>query len=251
MPSLPSKRSAGESASIDQGRLGVWAGLASDPIADAVQEAICEGRLPAGTRLGEEELCRIFGVSRTLVRQALQRLGFAGLVTLRPNRSAFVASPTLDDTAAAYAARRLIEGDIIAEATRHCTANDIRTLRAHLRAQAEAEARGQRSQLLRLLGEFHLIIADIGGNAILGDFVRQLVPRTTLSLALFERRDLPSCALDEHRRLIDLMAKGDPKAAAQAMRRHLSSDFGRLAVKQTAEPVVNLAVALRMPEAAK
>ena len=153
MPSLPSKRSAGESASIDQGRLGVWAGLASDPIADAVQEAICEGRLPAGTRLGEEELCRIFGVSRTLVRQALQRLGFAGLVTLRPNRSAFVASPTLDDTAAAYAARRLIEGDIIAEATRHCTANDIRTLRAHLRAQAEAEARGQRSQLLRLLGE--------------------------------------------------------------------------------------------------
>ena len=82
MPSLPSKRSAGEAASIDQGRLGVWAGLASDPIADAVQEAICEGRLPAGTRLGEEELCRIFGVSRTLVRQALQRLGFAGLVTL-------------------------------------------------------------------------------------------------------------------------------------------------------------------------
>jgi len=189
-------------------------------------------------------------VSRTLVRQALQRLGFAGLVTLRPNRSAFVASPTLDDTASAYAARRLIEADIIAEATRHCTANDIRTLRQHLKAQADAQARGHRSEALRLLGEFHLIIAEIGGNAILGDFVRQLVPRTTLSLALFERRDLPSCALDEHRLLIDLMAKGDPKAAAQAMRRHLSSDFGRLAVRPEGEPVVNLAAALR-PGAAK
>ncbi|HTZ80944.1 MAG TPA: GntR family transcriptional regulator [Stellaceae bacterium] len=245
MPSLPRKRSAADAPVIEPGRLGVWAGLASDPIAEAVQEAICEGRLPAGTRLGEEELCRVFGVSRTLVRQALQRLGFAGLVILRPNRSAFVASPTLDDTASAYAARRLIEADVIAEATRHCTANDIRTLRQHLKAQADAKARGHRSELLRLLGEFHLIIAEIGGNAILGDFVRQLVPRTTLSLALFERRDLPFCALDEHRLLIDLMAKGDPKAAAQAMRRHLSSDLGRLAVRPDSEPTVNLAAALR------
>jgi len=102
--------------------------------------------------------------------------------------------------------------------------------------------------MLRLLGEFHLIIAGIGGNAILGDFVRQLVPRTTLSLALFERRDLPSCALDEHRLLIDLMAKGDAKAAAQDMRRHLSSDFGSLEVKTDGESVVDLAAALRLPE---
>jgi DNA-binding GntR family transcriptional regulator len=247
--SMPKRRGVASRSEAAPGRRGILAGPSSDPIADAVQDAIGEGRLPAGTRLGEEELCRIFGVSRTLVRQALQRLGFAGLVILRPNRSASVASPTLDDTASAYAARRLIEADIIAEATRHCTANDIRTLRSHLKAQAEAQARGQRSQMLRLLGEFHLIIAGIGGNAILGDFVRQLVPRTTLSLALFERRDLPSCALDEHRLLIDLMAKGDAKAAAQAMRRHLSSDFGRLAVKPDGEPVVDLAAALRIPEA--
>jgi DNA-binding GntR family transcriptional regulator len=95
------------------------------------------------------------------------------------------------------------------------------------------------------LGEFHLVIATIGGNPILADIVAQLVPRTTLSLALFERRDLPSCALDEHRLLIDLMAKGDAKAAARAMRRHLSSDSRRLAV-DTAEPTVDLAAALKI-----
>jgi DNA-binding GntR family transcriptional regulator len=182
------------------------------------------------------------------VRQALQRLNFAGLVTLRPNRGAFVAAPTLEETAAVYAARRLIEGEIIAEATRHCTANDIRRLRNHLKLQAEAESGGHRSALLRLLGEFHLVIATIGGNPILADIVAQLVPRTTLSLALFERRDLPSCALDEHRLLIDLMAKGDAKAAARAMRRHLSSDSRRLAVQDTAEPTVDLAAALKIVE---
>jgi DNA-binding GntR family transcriptional regulator len=246
--STPRPRVVAGRAEAALGRRGILAGPSSDPIADAVQDAIGEGRLPAGTRLGEEELCRIFGVSRTLVRQALQRLNFAGLVTLRPNRGAFVAAPTLEETAAVYAARRLIEGEIIAEATRHCTANDIRRLRNHLKLQAEAESGGHRSALLRLLGEFHLVIATIGGNPILADIVAQLVPRTTLSLALFERRDLPSCALDEHRLLIDLMAKGDAEAAARAMWRHLSSDSRRLAVQDTAEPTVDLAAALKIVE---
>src|SRR6266702_5768984 len=149
--STPRPRGVAGRAEAALGRRGILAGPSRDPIADAVQHAICEGRLPAGTRLGEEELCRIFGVSRTLVRQTLQRLSFAGLVSLRPNRGAFVAAPTLDDTAKAYAARRLIEADIIAEATRHCTANDIRGLSNPLKLQAEASAGGQRTALLRLL----------------------------------------------------------------------------------------------------
>jgi DNA-binding GntR family transcriptional regulator len=72
-----------------------------------------------------------------------------------------------------------------------------------------------------------------------------------LSLALFERRDLPSCALHEHRQLIDLMAKGDAKAAAQAMRRHLASDAGRFAARDAAEPTVDLAAALKVAELAE
>lgn len=246
MISTPKPRRAPAEPEAGPGRRGILAAPTSDPIADAVQDAIGEGRLPAGTRLGEEELSRYFGVSRTLVRQALQRLSFAGLVTLRPNRGAFVAEPTLEETAAVYAARRLIEAEIIAEATRHCTANDIRRLRNHLKLQVQAESKGQRSVLLRLLGEFHLVIAAMGGNAILAEIVAQLVPRTTLSLALFERRDLPSCAVDEHRLLIDLMAKGDAKAAAQAMRRHLCNDSGRLVARDVAGPAVDLAAALKV-----
>jgi hypothetical protein len=46
--------------------------------------------------------------------------------------------------------------------------------------------------------EFLRSDATMRGNPVLADIVAQLVPRTTLSLALFERRDLPSCALDEH-----------------------------------------------------
>ncbi|MDQ2803589.1 MAG: GntR family transcriptional regulator, partial [Pseudomonadota bacterium] len=107
----------------------------TDVLVKAVTAAIAAGRLPAGTKLGEEELGRLFGIGRTRVRQALQLLGFAGLIALEPNRGAFVASPSLAEAHAVYAARRLIEGEIVRDATRHCTANDIRRLRAHCAAQ--------------------------------------------------------------------------------------------------------------------
>jgi DNA-binding GntR family transcriptional regulator len=225
-------------------RPGLWAVPSSDPIADAVREAICAGRIPAGTKLGEEELSRIFGVSRTLVRQALQRLSFASLVTLRQNRGACVASPTLEEAEAVYAARRLVESEIIAEATRHCTANDIRRLRAHCRAQAAAAAGPDRSRFIELLGEFHLVIAEIGGNPVLGDFLTQLLHRTSLMQALYEMQEVPSCAIADHRALVDLMVRGDPKAAAQAMRRHLATNLGRLRVRRPPAAGVDLAAAL-------
>lgn len=100
-------------------RVGVWSGLGHDPIALAVTDAIAAGRLPAGSKLGEKELGRLFRCDRTRVRQALQHLAFAGLVRPEPNRGAFVASPTLEEAQALYAARRLIEAETVREAARH------------------------------------------------------------------------------------------------------------------------------------
>ena len=84
---------------------------------------------------------------------------------LEPNRGAFVASPSLAEAEAVYAARRLIEVEILREATRHCTANDVRRLRAH--CQAQEDARADQPRYIRLLSEFHMQIAEIGGNVVL------------------------------------------------------------------------------------
>jgi DNA-binding GntR family transcriptional regulator len=223
----------------------LWASPYSDPIAQAVARAVSDGRLPPGTKLGEDQLSRIFGVSRTLVRQALRQLGFTGVVDLLPNRGAFVARPTGDDIEHAYAARRLVEAEIVRDAARHCTAADIRSLRAHVVRQRAAEARRDRGETIRLLGEFHLLIAAMAGNPVLAGFVAQLLPRTSLMIALYDDRAVASCAVREHVALIDALAAGDAAACVRLMRGHLTTNEPRLQIDAAPVPELDLEAALQ------
>src|SRR5688572_18796968 len=83
-------------------------------IFERVLASIFEHRLPPGTKLGEEQLAAIFGVSRARIRRVLPRLAHEGVVTLEPNRGAFVARPTVADAREVFEARKLIEPGIVA-----------------------------------------------------------------------------------------------------------------------------------------
>ena len=80
-----------------------------DAITEQVLIAIWEHRLPPGTKLVEERLAEVFGVSRTKVRQALGRLAHDSVLTIYPNRGTFVSSPTIEEARHVFNARRLIE----------------------------------------------------------------------------------------------------------------------------------------------
>jgi len=69
----------------------------STAISQALSLAIHEHRIAPGTKLGEDELGEIYGVSRTVVRAALQSLSHIQLVEIRRNRGAFVARPSLKE----------------------------------------------------------------------------------------------------------------------------------------------------------
>ena len=72
-------------------------GTQDDIVYAHIFEAILEQRLAPGTKLSEEALGEIFGVSRTIIRRALSRLAHESVVLLRPNRGAVVASPTVEE----------------------------------------------------------------------------------------------------------------------------------------------------------
>jgi DNA-binding GntR family transcriptional regulator len=199
-----------------------------DHIAAAIAGLITHGRFRPGQKLSEHALAARLGVGRTLVREALRRLSAGGLVVLKRNRGAFVADPSLAEVSQAYAARRLIEGAIVADVCRHCTAHDIRLLRHHLERQVEARASGDRGRFVRLLTEFHMLIASLGENRVLEGFVQNLAAKTSLAVLLYDSGGPPTCGIEEHARLIDLFAAGDIEEATALMQRHLSDNQHRL-----------------------
>lgn len=210
------------------GHGGLFHGLASDDrVAHAIASLIVKERFRPGQKLSEAALGAKLGFGRTVIREALQRLAFAGIVSLQRNRGAFVADPSLIEVQHAYAARRLIEGEVVADVCRHCTAHDIRALRKHLDQQIAAQASGDRGRFVQLLTEFHSLLASLGENRLLESFVQQLAAKTSLAVLLYDGEP-PVCALEEHAALIDLLAAGDVDGAKDLMSRHLTGNQGRL-----------------------
>lgn len=198
-----------------------------DRVANGIASLIINERVRPGQKLSEAGLAAKLGVGRTRVREALRRVAAAGMVTLQRNRGAFVADPSLSEVQQAYAARRLIEGQIVDDVCRHCTAHDIRALRRHLERQVEAQASGDRGRFVQLLTEFHSLLASFGENRLLEAFVQQLAAKTSLAVLLYDGEP-PACAIEEHAALIDLLAAGRAEAAQELMNRHLTGHQERL-----------------------
>jgi DNA-binding GntR family transcriptional regulator len=225
------------------------AGAARTTIVNAVFEAIADGRLPPGTKLGEDEISGLFSVSRTITREALKELSFQGAVVLQPRRGAFVMQPSAQDAEDLYAARRIIEAAVIEDVAKHCTANDVRTLRGHVSRQRTASRTGDRRTFVFLLGDFHLQIARLGGNQVLLQILEGLIARTTLMTALHESTGR-TCVIDDHDRMIDLLASGKARECVTLMKNHLTTNEAMLRTVPTGSKRINLATALRPPRTA-
>jgi DNA-binding GntR family transcriptional regulator len=206
-----------------------------DTIHQRVLGAIVEHRLPPGTKLGEERLARVFGVSRTLIRQAIERLANDRIVTVVPNRGAFVSSPTVDEAREVFAARRVIEPELMRAAVRLATKSDIRRLREHVDRELAAHAAHDKRAIVRLTGEFHQLIAEIAGNRFLAKTLRDLETLTCLVIILYDAPNMPSCPHHEHSDLVDVMEARDEKRAVAQMLEHLRHVEASLNFEQAAD----------------
>jgi len=203
-------------------------GALDQPIYDALFDAAMHGRLKPGTRLREETLCTQFGVSRTVVRQALRRLAESQIVEIVPNKGATVAVPTPQDTRDVFYARRAIEGAIVRQVARQLSHRDVDRLRERMRAEHEALHAGDHARWVNLAGGFHLALAELAGNRVLQRLLTELMTRCSLIVAVYEPPGQAACEHDEHERLVDLLALRDAEGAAAAMEQHLIDLEARL-----------------------
>jgi DNA-binding GntR family transcriptional regulator len=196
--------------------------MAADRVYEAIYAAVIDHRLAPGARLREEELAQAFDVSRTLVRQALHRLAQDGVVRLRPNRGAQVPEPTREEGTHVFDARRVVECEVMRRLAGRLDAAQRSALRRIVDAEERATAAGDHRDAIRLSGEFHLALARASGNPLFVRMIEELLPTTSLLMALYKAPGEPMCVAHDHRALLDTLQDATAAAAAAEMRRHLN-----------------------------
>lgn len=192
----------------------------SQEIAETLTKAILAHRLVPGCKLGERELAEIFNVSRIVVRQALIRLADDGLVSIEPNRGAFVARPSLRDALETYEALTVIEQGVAAQLCQRLGAAGWTELRRHVERQRHAIEAGNDALADELGQEFHALMVRLSRNRVMQEIHAQIIRRTTLIRSLITA-DFDYCnLLDEHVRLINLLEKGQLKKAMNLIDAH-------------------------------
>jgi len=213
-------------------------------ICDRIWLSIAEKRLRPGTRLKEEELAEIFAVSRARVRQALATLEGDGLVTIIPNRGAFVAEPTVEEARDVFHVRKLVEERIVERLIKRVTKNDFPRLKAHIEQERAAAQRGDTSASIRLSGGFHVLLAELCGSPFLYSILRDLVSRSSLITAMYRVTREHYCGPEDHEGLIAAIRDRDAERAKIAMRHHLEHVEAELNLEEDASAIRDLRQAL-------
>ncbi|WP_088284640.1 GntR family transcriptional regulator [Ideonella sp. A 288] len=237
-------------------------------IHDQLVAAVMDHRLPPGTKLVEDKLGQVYGVSRTRIRQVLIRLAQSQVVTLSPHRGASIAEPSVDEAHEVFEVRRLIEPTLLRRAIARASATDLDALAALIADEEQARRQGRHPAALRLSGEFHLRLAQLAGHATLQRLLGELVSRTSLVLMTYgdgaltrpvraaraaptprrATRWVDACNCHDHRGLLAAMRRGAADEAEALMLRHLSELEAGLCFAP-AEPVPTDLAALLGPGA--
>ena len=184
-------------------------------------QAIAGHRLHPGAKLAEQKLADHFGVSRTIVRQALHQLAQNRLVKLEPARGAFVAAPTVEEARQVFAVRRMLECEMARAFAREATPARVRALREHVASEKAALEQDDTAGSIQLLGDFHVRLAELMGNEVLAQILRELLTRSSLVTLMYQRAGAAAHSQQEHVEIVRALAARDGERAARLMADHL------------------------------
>jgi DNA-binding GntR family transcriptional regulator len=194
-----------------------------DLLAERLEEDIVSGRLAPGERLDEVSLATSFGVSRTPVREALQRLASSGLVELRPRRGAIVTKISIGRMVEMFEVMAELEGMCGRLAARRMTTAEHAALNAALAECRGTAAAGDADAYYYENQRFHHVIYDGSHNRFLAEQAhalhRRLEPYRRLQLRVRSR--LPA-SLSEHERVVEMLLAGNADGAERALKAHVT-----------------------------
>jgi DNA-binding GntR family transcriptional regulator len=199
-------------------------------VSASIREAILDGSLQVGQRLREVELARQFEVSRPVIREALQRLSYEGMVELNSFRGAQVIDLTPDQLDEMLGLRLILESEAVRLAKPRLKDRDKRQLREIARAMAEA---GRDSRpIVQLDLELHETLWRLSGNQTLAKHLI-LLTRPLFAFGVILRQSRRAAQVEvrhgiaDHIELVNRICDGGVRDAVEAIQGHIRENWDR------------------------
>jgi DNA-binding GntR family transcriptional regulator len=195
----------------------------------AIREAVLDGRLRLGQRLTEISLAKDFGVSRAIIREALQQLAHDGLVEQNAYRGSNVVSLSPEQVDEIISTRILLESEAVRRAMASITPTEIRYLQNLMKQIQDASADADAVSELDLA--FHEKIWELSGNATLRKILLQITaPLFAMgSIMRHTRRGTQganaSFRRSSHAEVVDALKARDEAKAVEAIQKHISENW--------------------------
>lgn len=193
----------------------------SDQIYRTLRHALLQREFTPGTRMVETALSEQLGVSRTPVREALNRLTVEGWLEARPNKGVVVAGISPQEVRERYSLRQVLEGYGAREATPRISEEELDRLEEICDRAERALDDNRGAELAQLDGELHEGFLRAAGNESLLAIWRQFLHPARHSLFALGMRQHRRYLIEQHRVILAAMRRRDPDAAEQATRDHL------------------------------
>lgn len=192
-------------------------------VVDALRDDIVEGRLRPGDRLREAMLCERYGVSRTVVREALRQLESERLISMLPNRGPIVTVLEEHEIHALYEVRRELEGLVGELFARRCSDELAASLVEHYTSMHEVYLRGSTATREESKRRFYALLLEGSGNVVLSDTLSGIHQRVAiLRHVAFLDDARVAASMIEIGRIVDAAARRrDPNAARKACEEHI------------------------------
>ena len=191
----------------------------SDFVFESVRDAIWDGRIGRGERVREEEIARSLGVSRTPVREALQRLQQRGLLVVGAGRGLVVNELRHDQVVELYAMREILEGSSARFAAQHAAEDEIAML--HRLERELRSIKNDARALVMLNRRFHQAIYLAAHNQYLMRTLELMLDSFALLNHITFRMPKRKESDEEHRKIVMAIERRDPDQAEQAARAHI------------------------------
>jgi DNA-binding GntR family transcriptional regulator len=187
-----------------------------------LRDAILANHLPPGTALSVPEFARRLQVSRSPIREAVQRLVYDGLAVNVAHKGAEVATLDFEELLHLYEVREVLEGLAARLATERIDAAGLERLRQILAAHEEVLVSGDERGHIEMDMAYHLGIREAAGNDYLSETLERIHGKAHLAYyQLWRGLDDRRLALSEHRKVFEAMVAGDAAGADQAARNHI------------------------------